>query len=433
MAACQMTGYTEEELLHMTIRDFLAPESLKEGFRLLKTMKTNGYAQGDIIGCRKNGNRYWVSLVSVRIDDNTYISFCKDITDRKQAEENFRYQSYHDYLTGLNNRRFFDEETKRLNQEDRMPLSVIIGDINGVKLINDAFGYAEGDKLIVLTANIIQSCLRKTDVLARTGGDEFSILLPETDSDSACEILNKIQIACSAFNTKNSNKVFYLSISFGCGTKESISEDFKKVIKSAEDHMYMNKLLDHKSSHSTSVSTIKAAMLEKSQETEEHGERLAVMARKLGTALNLSQINLDKLELLATLHDIGKVGINEQLLLKPGKLSEDEWIEMKKHPQIGYRIAMASPELVPIAEFILCHQEHWDGNGYPQGLSGTSIPLLSRITAIVDAYDAMTTDRPYRKAMSTKQALAEIETNSGTQFDPEIASLFVKMIKKGGI
>jgi HD-GYP domain-containing protein (c-di-GMP phosphodiesterase class II) len=134
---------------------------------------------------------------------------------------------------------------------------------------------------------------------------------------------------------------------------------------------------------------------------------------------------MNNLELLATLHDIGKIGISDQILNKPDKLSPEEWVEMKKHPEIGYRIAMSSPELVPIAEYILTHHERWDGEGYPQKLAGERIPLLSRILAVVDAYDAMTEDRPYRKAMSKEEAVMEIRENLGKQFDPLMAKIFL--------
>jgi len=279
----------------------------------------------------------------------------QDITEIKNAEKNLSYLSYHDHLTGLYNRRYFEEEKERFDTESQLPISIIMGDINGVKLINDAFGHAEGDKLIVDTAKIIHSCCRGEDVLARTGAGDFSILLPKTDSKTAYEILEKIQIVCKAYNSNISNEAFYINISLGCSTKETVDQDFNKVIKTAEANMNQHKLLEHKSSRSTIISSIRATMIEKSQETEEHAERLIVLTKMIGTALNLSQTELDELELLATLHDIGKMGIDERILNKPSELSEDEWVEMKKHPEIGYRIAMSSPELVPIAEYILCH------------------------------------------------------------------------------
>jgi HD-GYP domain-containing protein (c-di-GMP phosphodiesterase class II) len=171
-------------------------------------------------------------------------------------------------------------------------------------------------------------------------------------------------------------------------------------------------------------------MFERSHETEQHCERLAELSKKVGKALHLTQVELDNLVLLATLHDIGKIGIRDQILGKPGKLDEEEWREMKKHPEIGYRIAIASPELVSVADYIYSHHEHWDGSGYPEGLVGDKIPLLSRIINITDAYDAMTENRVYHQAMDPQMALAEIKKQSGTQFDPQIAEVFIRLMEE---
>jgi len=169
-------------------------------------------------------------------------------------------------------------------------------------------------------------------------------------------------------------------------------------------------------------------MFEKSHETEEHAQRLVSLSKAVGMALDLSQAELDKLVLLASLHDIGKVGIRDDILTKQGELDDMEWEEMKRHPEIGYRIAKTSPDLAPIAEGILCHHEWWDGSGYPQGIRGESIPLISRIVAVVDAYDAMTNDRPYRKALNHETAIKRIKQNAGTQFDPNIVKIFTEIV-----
>ncbi len=157
-------------------------------------------------------------------------------------------------------------------------------------------------------------------------------------------------------------------------------------------------------------------------------EEKRAQPRMLGKAMGLQEHQLNELQLLSTMHDIGKISIDNYILTKPGKLNEEEWLEMKKHPGIGYRIAMTSTNLKSIAEYILCHHERWDGKGYPQGLLEESTPLLSRILAVADAYDAMTSDRSYRKALAKEVAITEITKNAGTQFDPEIVKLFLEVM-----
>lgn len=346
-----------------------------------------------------------------------------DITERKIKEKEIVYLTEHSTLTGLYNRRYFDLEKRRMDNADNLPLSVIIGDINGLKLINDALGHAEGDKMIIEIAGILKKCTKKRDVLARTGGDEFSILLPRTSSEEVYAIIKKIHAACREHKTKS--EIYYTSISMGYATKTRESESFDAKIKEAEDNMYKRKLLEHKSLHSSIISSIKTTMLEKDFQTEEHAERLVLLSSALGHALNITSEQMDELELLSTLHDIGKIVVEDKVLKKKGTLAPDEWRQLRKHPEVGYRIALASPELIPIAEYILCHHERWDGKGYPQGLSGEEIPLLSRIIALTDSYDAMTQDRPYRKAMSKEKAIEEIRKNAGGQFDPGIAEVFI--------
>ncbi|NLD26398.1 MAG: HD-GYP domain-containing protein, partial [Acholeplasmataceae bacterium] len=286
----------------------------------------------------------------------------------------------------------------------------------------------EGDRIIQRTAQLLSESLSGNEVLARTGGDEFSILLPSTSGAVAHETMLKIQNYINEYNKKLAVDNYKINLALGYGTKENDDVEFSSVFKVAEDHMYKRKMLERNSSHSSIISSITATMIAKSQETEEHAERIKKLAQMVGKKIKLTQEQIDDLALLATLHDIGKVGIDEKILNKPGRLTEEEWVEMKKHPEIGYRIAMASPELMSIAEYILCHHERWDGTGYPRGLKGQQIPLLSRIIAITDAYDAMISDRPYRKAMTKVEAISEIRANAGTQFDPDCANFFVNLM-----
>lgn len=168
-----------------------------------------------------------------------------------------------------------------------------------------------------------------------------------------------------------------------------------------------------------------ATMSERSDETEEHAERLAKLSKKLGEEMELSEDELDELEPVAMLRDIGKISIGKDILAKAGKLSDADWQEIRKYPEAGYRIANSTSGLSHIAGYILCHHEHWDGSGYPLGLSGADIPLLSRIITVADAYDAMTQDRAYRKTLPAGVAVKEILSRKKAQFDPSIADIFV--------
>lgn len=378
----------------------------------LETLKTPYYdPQGNVVGV---------------------IGISRDISERKKREEEILYLNYHDVLTGLYNRAYLEEQKVWYDRNSMLPLSVMIGDINGLKIINDAFGHAQGDHLLVTIAGILVRCCRPGDVIARIGGDEFCILLPNTTPEAAKSVFDKIKDTCEDYNlnanANASTEVSYISISLGLATKTKPEESLDEIIKSAEDFMYRRKLLESRSLHSSIISSIRMTLFEKSNETEQHAERLAYLSKKLGQALGLDEEELVELELVSTLHDIGKISIDRNVLTKPGPLTEAEWIEVKKHPEAGYRIAQTVPELRRIAEYILCHHERWDGKGYPQELSGNSIPLLSRIIAIVDSYDAMTEDRTYRKAISKEMAVAELVRNSGTQFDPDMVRIFTEQI-----
>jgi len=192
--------------------------------------------------------------------------------------------------------------------------------------------------------------------------------------------------------------------------------------------MYRNKLMDGKSARSAIIHSVQRTVQERSLEMRDHALRLKNVALDVGRAIALPEDALDELSLLAMFHDIGKIGVPDQILAKPGSLSPEEWEEMQRHLEIGYRIVDSTPELAHIGEALLAHHEWWDGTGYPRKLKGEQIPLISRVLAIVDAYDVMTHDRPYRKAVSMREAVEEIQECASTQFDPYLADVFVQIM-----
>ncbi len=416
------------EYISNKLSAFIVDKKQKKKFiESLTNIKSGNYKED--IGFKKKGKEQYYNIRISHILDsfNRIIGkllLLTDITAIKEKEKQLYYQSYHDKLTGIYNRSYFEEELNRLDTKRQFPISIIIGDINGLKLINDAYGHNKGDEILIKTAEILKSILRYEDILTRWGGDEFAIILPKTKRKDAISIIDRIKE--SFF--EHSTDTMPLNISMGFSVKKTIGKKINEVVKEAENTMNEYKLSENESARSSIILSLKKALEERDYETEEHSKRMEDLSLLLGKKVNLKGNELNELRLLAVLHDIGKISIPDNIIFKPGKLTSKEWEIIKKHPEIGYRVARSSPDLIQIAKGILYHHERWDGKGYPEGLKGNKIPLISRIVAIADAYDAMTNDRPYRKAMSKKKALGEIERESGAQFDPSLAKIFTKIL-----
>ena len=349
----------------------------------------------------------------------------RDYTEKKQKLDQIEYLSYHDQLTGLYNRRFYEEELERLDTSRNLPLSLIMGDVNGLKLVNDSFGHGMGDELLKKAAATIKKACRADDVVARLGGDEFVVLLPKTDQIEAEEIITRIE---KLAKTEKVGTV-ELSISFGFETKLDQEEDIQRVFKRAEDYMYRRKLTESLGMRNKTVGMVVETLFDKYQKEMFHSERVSKLSAEVGAKIGLNTKDSHDLQTAGLMHDIGKIGIAEGILDKSEKLSEQDWIEIRRHPEIGYRILSSANEFAEIADHILEHHERWDGSGYPKGLKGDEISLEARIIAIADAYDAMTRMRLHMDDLTVEEAIEEINRCSGTQFDPEIARVFIDMIE----
>lgn len=433
-----LTGYKPEALINnkeLSYSDIICEEyqetAWKEISLALESKKSFNH-EYEIVTA--TGERKWVmELGQCLYSENGEVEALEGlIIDISEAKQNFvqiQYMNEHDSLTKLYNRKYFEDAKARLDHEGNYPLCIMIADINGMRLINHTFGNDRGNWLICQTANIIQSCCRNGDILARTGGDEFSIILPKADLDEADRIRLMIQDAVEELNSSMQDEAFLISLSVGFGIKRTETTSIDEVEMEAETYLARRKLLEEKSHHSATLNSIMATLYARSNETEEHAQRLARICKLIGESMGLEQSHIDDLQLFSMLHDIGKVGVPDHVLNKPGKLTEKEWGVMEKHSEIGYKIAMTSPEFAMVAEYILSHHERWDGRGYPRGLCGEEIPLLSRILSVADAYDAMTEDRVYRKALAKEVALKEIRENAGTQFDPQVVQVFIECVE----
>lgn len=351
--------------------------------------------------------------------------------DRKKLEERLTYLSMHDPLTGLYNRAYFTAELERLADPLFAPVGMLVGDLDGLKLINDTWGHQSGDSLLKAAAGILTANSPPNAIVTRIGGDEFVILLPNATLPALEMLARRITKSVDTYNTITPlTEGIVLSISLGFALATACPANLQDVFKTADNNMYREKLHRSQSNRSAIVQTAMKLLEARDFITEGHGDRLQQLVAHLGVLLRLPENRITDLKLLAQFHDIGKVGIPDHILFKPGKLTLEEFNQMKRHSEIGFRIAHASPDLSIIADYILKHHEWWNGTGYPLGINADNIPLECRILSIADAYDAMTNDRPYREALSHIQATHELRRFSGIQFDPDLIEPFVAIVEK---
>ncbi len=432
----KLTGWTAEEALNQDFQSVIpliyekGCPSLNETIgKVCKTGESQEPEHHAVLFSEK-GARHYIELSAMPVSDEEgvladIVLVLRDVTESKHQAERIEYVSFHDSLTGLYNRLFFEKQLRRMDTEDNLPISILLGDVDGLKLTNDIFGHAYGDLLLKKVAKALRKVCRQEDIIARWGGDEFALVLSKTSPVQAREIVRKIKIEVARHEVRGVR----CALSMGFDTKTSPSVDITRILSNAETKMYSAKTLGRSSVQRRELDEIVNAWYANSEEERRHAERVGEMCGEFGEVLGLAKSDIKGLTRAAHLHDIGKVVLEPELLKSERKLSPTEEKELMQHPLVGYRILNYFDQTLALAETVLAHHENWDGTGYPKGLKGEEIPLPARIIAVVGAYDRLVHKPDGPNHQNKKAALNQIRSRSGTEFDPNIVRLFVEWIK----
>lgn len=432
-----MLGYSEEsELLgknmhwqiHHTRSDG-TPFDIKECKIFNAFLKGEGAHVDDELFWRADGTSFEVEYYSFPQIRNgeiigAVISF-RDITMRRQKEAKIQYLNCYDVLTGIHNRRCFEENRGKVDIAENLPLSVIFADINGLKMTNDIFGHTAGDELIKKSSEILKKVCRQNDLVARIGGDEFIILLPKTTEENAALILARIRAGFADARVE----AIKCSISLGLYTKHSPEQSLDEIMANAENAMYKDKTMNRKSINKDIIDTIIDTMHSANAREKQHSEAVSEMCAEMGTALHLAETDISKLCRAGYLHDIGKI-VLDQSILEKDSFTEEEIEKIQQHSAVGFRILSLFDDTLDLAEYIYGHHERWDGTGYPRGLKGEEIPLISRIISVTETYDRLLERNNFPLEERTAAALEKIRSRIGTRFDPRIAKLFIELTEE---
>lgn len=433
----EILGRTTEELVTLDWKSYSHPDELAENIsklNLLKKNKINGFSMNKRF-IKPDGTFIWANMVIAPFKAETikdiHLCMIEDITLSKIKEQEIAYLSYHDSLTGLYNRTFFEEEQKRLDASRSVPLSLIMGDVNGLKLINDSFGHLQGDKLLKEIGQMLQHCCRGEDFISRVGGDEFVIFLSGIDQIGAEKVCERIYKTCREYEKKQERQTFALSISLGFATKNKPNQRIEELLMQAEEMLYGKKNADRKKVRKTIMTVIKKELALNNFQSEKDFNTFLKFSRDVGEGLKLSANKIRELQLLAEMHDIGQLSLSRSLIGRDsGKVSDQKMFEYQKHPETGFRIALGVPELKTLADEIFAHHEHWDGSGYPRGIKGERIPLLARIICVVDACYEFTQGKLNIEGDEKANLVQFLRKNGGKKFDPNVVKVCIEVINR---
>ncbi|MFA5467179.1 MAG: HD domain-containing phosphohydrolase [Candidatus Izemoplasmatales bacterium] len=420
-------GKPASEFIGKTVLDCFGSDGIERD--IVYTKALNGEHMVYDWVYEQNGTKlYYESTISPIFDSNEKVvgavGISRDITEPMKRQKEIEHISNHDYLTGIYNRRFFSMELARLDNPANLPLGLILLDMNALKMFNDAFGHDVGDLALKTIATTIRDLLKEPQVVARTGGDEFAVIYPQATEEKLEELIADIKTIL----LRQPLHGVPLSVAFGYALKKSMGDEIDSLMKVAENDMYTNKINEGKAIRNMAIEAIMDTIFKLYPEEKVHAERVSELAVEIGKHLNLSNEELEVLAKASYYHDIGKIGVASGILYKPSSLTPKEYNIVKGHSENGYHLLRGAIDYAKYAETALFHHERWDGKGYPSQATEDKIPLFARIVAITDAYEAMTSDRPYRKRLAKEAALAEIRDNAGSQFDPKLAVIFLEKV-----
>lgn len=460
-AGVELFGYTKEDLLNLDLsRNLYVYPSERKKFQ--KKIEKDGFVKDyEVAMKKKDGTIIYVSITAnIRKDRNGeilgYEGIIRDITQNIKEKEEIsrlyeetRYLAERDSLTNLFNRRqiieLLEYETERAKRTGDV-FSIMMLDVDDQKIINDAYGHVVGDTVIKEVANILRDTIRKIDSAGRHGGDEFMIILPDTNGEKAKNLAERISKKTKHKGIAVGRTDISIRLSIGIATYPYDSMLPQELITIADRGMYESKL-SKKYAVSASTPEVSKFLAEKIPSfpllqslvnvinskdlyTKSHSELVTNYTLLIGTWLDLSPDQMEALRIAGLLHDVGKIGIPATVVRKPGPLGKEEWNLIRQHPGLGATMIDGLPHKnrEDIAGAIMYHHERYDGKGYPGRLKGEDIPLLARVVAVADAYSAMVTERPYRRALTMDEAIEELKRESGKQFDPDIVSVFIECL-----
>ena len=420
----QMTGLRREDIIGCTVKVVL-PRTEAYWIEIYGKVALTGESQRFQNYSQEVDKHFDVWSFSPQ--QGQFATVITDITEQKKLEIKLKHVFYHDSMTELYNLQYVHDYIAQLKESQVRPVSVIALDINGLQTLNESFGYLYGDEIVKRVAKAVRHICRPEDIPVRWGGDDFFVIAPNTDEQTALAMTEALQ---QSLRVDDKDSMSDVCITVGQCTQQDVYSTLLQTVKKAVSILRHNKNKDRHSLQLAPINLILQALGEKNKREELHSQRVSYYCTLIGKGMGLDSEAITKLGIIGLAHDIGKIGIDEGILNKPSRLTPDEYEAIKKHAEIGFRILSASSQTAEIGFYVLSHHERLDGSGYPNGIKGESISLYTRILAVADSFDAMTSKRPYCDAKTQAEAFAELRSCASQKLDATVVEALIAQLEK---